>query len=154
MTTVFVDLDGVLADFDTGYRLISDKEDYSKESDSVDWKLVEKHGSFFRDLPPMPDFDELWNQVVLFDPIILTGVPHSVPGAPDHKREWVDKYMGKDQPMIACKSRDKSLHMKNKGDILIDDWEKYKHLWIERGGRWITHLSAESSVYELHYLLS
>jgi len=38
------------------------------------------------------------------------------------------------------------------GDILVDDWEKYRHLWIARGGRWVTHRSAEESVRELRAL--
>jgi hypothetical protein len=35
------------------------------------------------------------------------------------------------------------------GDILIDDWTKYQHLWLAAGGRWITHTSAENSVQQL-----
>jgi hypothetical protein len=40
-----------------------------------------------------------------------------------------------------CWSREKSLHA-SPGDVLIDDYEKYRGLWIEAGGRWITHISA------------
>lgn len=142
---LFVDMDGVLADFDLGYRTAFNA-DASKEIDNVDWKLVTKRKGFYADLTPMPDFEELWSFVSKFNPIILTGIPFSVKEAEANKRAWVDKYIGKDQPMIACLSKDKSLHMKNKGDIIIDDWEKHKAIWIERGGRWITHINAKTSI--------
>jgi len=50
-----------------------------------------------------------------------------------------------------CLSREKSLHARS-GDVLIDDWEKYRSLWEAKGGRWITHVSAESSIEALRRL--
>ncbi|WP_182417264.1 hypothetical protein [Bartonella sp. HY038] len=146
--TLFIDMDGVLVDFDKGY------ENYfgykpTKVDDNVDWALVNGVESYYANIPPMEDFKELWEGIAHYNPIILTGVPKEVPSAADDKRKWVDKHIGKSQLMITCLSKDKSLHMKNKGDILIDDWTKYQHLWIERGGRWITHMSAEQSLAEL-----
>lgn len=152
-TTVFVDMDGVLADFDTGYSLRFGTRP-SKADDNVNWSKVRTAEGFYRDLPPMPDFDELWRGLEPYRPIILTGVPSSVPEAAPHKRAWVDKIIGKDQPMIACPSKDKSLHIRRQGDVLIDDWQKYMLLWLDRGGRWITHTSASSSLSELSELLS
>lgn len=143
--TLFVDMDGVLADFDTGYEQRFGTRP-SKADDNVDWSLIRNTDGFYRDLPPMPDFDELWAGVEPYRPIILTGVPKSVEEAAANKRAWVDRIIGQDQPMIACASRDKSLHIQRRGDILIDDWEKYRDIWIARGGRWITHTSAASSL--------
>lgn len=151
MVHLFLDLDGVLADFDVGYfqrfNLVADKV-----ADTVDWSLVEATPQFYRDLPPMPDAMELWNSVSWLNPTILTGVPYSVPEALENKREWVARHLG-DVPMIGCKSKDKSLHMKDVGDILIDDWEKYRDVWLGRGGRWITHTSAAQSLEALRQLL-
>jgi hypothetical protein len=44
-----------------------------------------------------------------------------------------------------------SLHMQA-GDILVDDWEKYRDLWIARGGRWVTHVTAEQTISQLRSL--
>lgn len=141
---LFLDMDGVLADFDTGYRqrfnCVSDKT-----LDNVDWSLVRATPHFYRDLPPMPDLEHLWSAVAHLSPTILTGVPISVEEAASNKREWVDKYLGKDVPMIACLSKDKRLHGRP-GDVLADDWEKHKHAWLDMGGVWITHKSAADTV--------
>lgn len=56
--------------------------------------------------------------------------------------------------MIGCASKDKSLHIRKPGDILIDDWEKYRHLWEGRGGRWITHTGFSRSLAQLDVLLA
>jgi 5'(3')-deoxyribonucleotidase len=146
---LFLDLDGVLADFDTGYRerfnVVSDKA-----LDNVDWSLVRDTPNFYRDLPPMPDMLELYHGVLNrgYSPIILTGVPTSVVEAPANKRAWVDKHLGPDVHMIACLSKDKCVHGRV-GDILIDDWEKYQRLWLDMGGFWITHTGAEASLLRL-----
>lgn len=146
--TIFVDMDGVLADFDSGYEQRFGKRP-SKMDDNVDWGLVRRTEGFYRDLPPMPDIYELWSYLKPLNPIILTGVPSSVAEAPANKRQWVDRMFGEDQPMITCLSKNKSLHIRQRGDVIIDDWEKYRHVWIERGGHWITHTSAASSVLQL-----
>jgi len=141
---IFVDMDGVLADFDSGYAKAFGKFG-GKDADDVDWSKVRAISGFYSSLPPMPDFDVLWKAIVPYQPTILTGVPSEVPEAAENKREWATKYVGPHVDIITCKSREKCLHGKP-GDILIDDWEKYKHLWISMGGVWITHVSATESV--------
>lgn len=140
ITTIYVDLDGVLADFDTGYERAFGVRP-SRDADNVDWGLVKTKTDFYRDLPPMGDYLHTWARVFRYGPIILTGVPRSLPVAAHNKRAWVDLHLGQGVPMIACASRDKAQHCKP-GDVLIDDWEKYRHLWEAAGGRWVTHTNA------------
>lgn len=141
---IFVDMDGVLADFDTGYKAMIGPMG-GKEADDVDWKKVRGIPGFYAALPPMPDFETLWAALEPHNPIILTGVPSDVPEAVENKRAWAVKHIGPHAQMIGCKSKEKCLHGKP-GDVLIDDWEKYKHLWLGMGGHWITHVSAAESV--------
>lgn len=150
MPTLFVDLDGVLADFDKGYETLTGKRP-SKATDSVDWQLVKKKPNFYRDLPEMADALTLWTYVSQRSPIILSGVPTIVPSAAQDKRLWVRKLFGPQVPVICCKSKDKSLHM-SAGDVIIDDWDKYRHLWVARGGVWVTHTSADDSIAQLKKL--
>lgn len=151
MPQIYVDMDGVLADFDTGYRTMIGPMG-GKDADDVDWNLVRNYPDFYAALPPMPDFEELWTALEVYNPIILTGVPTNVPEARDNKLAWATKHIGSHVRMIGCKSKDKCLHGKQ-GDVLIDDWEKYKHLWIGMGGHWITHTSAATSIQQLQEYL-
>jgi len=139
--TIFVDMDGVLADFDRGYEQMLGVRP-SIMADNVDWQAVARVEDFYTRLPPMPDFAALWAGLECYRPITLTGVPASVKDAADHKRAWIDRHIGQAQPNI-----------RNPGDILIDDWEKYRALWVKRGGRWITHNTARQSLAELASLL-
>jgi hypothetical protein len=134
---IFVDMDGVLADFDTGYEIAFEFRP-RKQDDNVDWKAVRAMGGFYENLPPMPDMHDLWSYVEQYSPIVLTGVPPSVSEAPENKRAWVRKHLGSDVEVRCCLSREKCFHAAP-GDILIDDWEKYRHLWVEQGDQWITH---------------
>lgn len=153
MTQVFVDLDGTLADLERHYHeTFGYRPD--KTADNLDWSKVFAVPGFFANMPPMPDMAELWGYVreLTPAPIVLTGVPRRVPVAGEDKRRWVARHLGADIQVICCRSRDKSRHAKP-GDILIDDWEKYRHIWVGMGGRWITHTSAASSINQLKALL-
>jgi hypothetical protein len=148
MPQVFVDLDGVLADFETHYENhFGVRPD--KKNDNVDWSKVRSFPGFYRTMPMMPDWRVLWDFVsqLARRPVILTGFPRSIPEAAQDKREFCWERLG-DVDVRTCHSRDKSIQCQP-GDILIDDWEKYRLLWVMRGGKWITHISAQDSVAQL-----
>lgn len=104
--------------------------------------------NFYADLPAMPDMPILWAYIERYNPIILTGVPSSVEEAPMNKRAWAARHLGPRIEIRPCRSKEKSHHAKP-GDILIDDREKYRDLWIARGGVWITHKNAFQTIAEL-----
>lgn len=83
----------------------------------------------------------------------MTGIPSSVNEARENKLAWVNKNIG-DTKVITCKSKDKSNFMKAGDIIIIDDWDKYQHLWEEKGGHWILHKSAHQSITQLNKLLT
>ncbi len=147
MTQLFVDMDGVLADFDAHHETVFGVR-ACKKVDNVDWAAVRAIQDFYLNIPPMPDMEELWAHVEQFDPTVLTGVPSSVPEAVHNKCSWVRKNLGDRVGVICCPSREKSNYL-TPGDILIDDWEKYRDLWIGKGGRWITHTSASNTIRQL-----
>jgi hypothetical protein len=147
---LFVDMDGVLADFDAHHEAVFGVRS-DKLLDNVDWKAVRRVAGFYAAIPPMADLAELWGAVERHNPIVLTGVPSSVDEAPENKRAWVRKYLGAHIEVRCCRSAEKCLHA-DEGDILIDDWEKYRHLWIAKGGRWITHRNAAETIRKLALL--
>ena len=61
--------------------------------------------------------------------------------------EWAAEHFPSVQ-RIACASSDKRLHMKP-GDVLVDDYLKYQHLWEEAGSIFIHHTSAKASIAKL-----
>lgn len=147
---LFVDMDGVLADFDTHHGNVFGIS-ADKTIDNVNWQKIAAQTNFYANIPPMPDMLELWNFIRLLKPIVLTGIPSSVPEAADNKRGWIAKHLGSDVEVRCCASKDKCLHA-GYGDILIDDWDKYKNLWLAQGGRWITHVSAKTTIEQLLYM--
>jgi 5'-nucleotidase len=146
---VFVDLDGVLADFDTHYERMFGVRP-SKAADNADWSLVAAKPGFYATMPLMADARKLWSFVSNLEkkPIILTGYPKSLPAAVADKRAMVTQNFGADTMMIACHSAQKCMYAKP-GDILIDDWDKYQDRWLAVGGQWISHTSAENSIQQL-----
>lgn len=144
---LFVDLDGVLADFDAHY-LATTGTVPSKKKDNVDWGQVKKIPDWYFNIPLMQDAQLLWSFIGRFNPTVLTGVPSSLHlDAVENKTRWVEKYFPGTR-IICCPSKQKYLHAKL-GDILIDDWDKYRQRWLDAGGRWVLHQSARSTIEAL-----
>ena len=151
MSQVFIDMDGVLADFDGYAEGIFNMPPHQAEQilgTSMFWKTLHADPDFYANLPPMHDAYELSNGVLKYceSPIILTGVPMGDWARPQ-KEAWRDKHFPS-VPMITCYSKNKRDHAKP-GDILIDDMLKYRHLWEEMGGTFILHTSAKDSLRQL-----
>lgn len=144
---LFLDLDGVLADFDAHHEAVFGFRS-DKLLDNVDWKAVRATPGFYANIPMMPDAMTLWESVEHLNPIILTGIPHSVEEAEPNKRFWVRWHLGANVEVRCCRSSEKCLYAKP-GDVLVDDWDKYRKLWVANGGVWITHTSADNTIEQL-----
>lgn len=146
---LFLDCDGVLADFDSYFEdsFGMSSEEYELEHGStVFWQDINRHKDFFFNLPLMEDAMDLYDAVKHLRPIILTGVPIGS-WAISQKLRWRDKHF-KGVPMITCKSKDKRDYCQT-GDILVDDLHKYKHLWESAGGTFVLHTSAAASIEQM-----
>lgn len=153
MAQLYLDLDGVFANFEKkafeelgiGVRVFE-----SKFGPALLWKKLSSINDLFYDLEVIPDSLTLYHAVAHLDPIILTGVPRGG-WAEEQKRRWVRDNISQDLKVITCFSKEKCLYCKE-GDVLIDDWEKYKHLWESHGGSFIQHISVENSLKQLKEL--
>jgi hypothetical protein len=146
---LFLDCDGVLADFVSGATktLGVHPDEYEKMfGEEAMWTCIENNHNFFGTLEPMPDAYELFNAVSHLNPIILTGRPQGE-WSIDQKFEFRDKYFP-GTPMIVCRSRDKIKHAKP-GDVIVDDFVKWQHIWENGGGIWVLHTSAKESIEKL-----
>lgn len=162
MLTVYLDMDGVLADFDKktieliGKRL----RDFPTSKDG--WDAINHVPEIYSLLEPMPDADELvagvfqLQQLYRFNIGVLTAIPRigRIPDAKIHKRNWIEIYYPKllRDFNIGPYAVDKQKHCR-KGDVLIDDSEKNIPQWNDAGGYGILHTSAEKSLAELEQYL-
>lgn len=152
---LFIDLDGVLVDFDSGVRALFGQS-AEELPPRVMWPRLAKTSHFYEKLDWMSDGRELWNFVKPYNAIILTGLPIGTWAEPQ-KRAWCTRELGLEISVITCLSKEKpykALDVCFDGQIpvLIDDRIKLKDPWQDIGGVFIHHTSADSSIAALKEL--
>src|SRR4051812_37313655 len=149
---IFLDCDGVLADFDAGAAVIlgMPPQAFEKRHGPREfWKRLAAAEDFFGTLPPMPDAEELYAAVRHRNPIILTGMPRGKWAEPQ-KRRWAERHFP-GVPVITTMAALKHEH-RHPGDVLVDDRDKHRHLWENEGGVFVHHKDARSSIAALRDL--
>ena len=148
-TRLFLDADGVLADFDAGaQRLLGMKPKafIATHGRGEFWKRLARAKNFYGTLPEMSDARLLFNAVKHLEPTILTGLPLGRWAAPQ-KVEWAAEHFP-GVPIITCMAADKHKHMKP-GDVLVDDREKHRAAYEAAGVVFVHHKNAEDSLRQL-----
>lgn len=142
MTRIYLDLDGVLADFDAHFPATFGRDHRGLANDDL-WATINAHPSYFRDMPPCPGALEFWSYVRDYHPIILTACPKTnYVNAAVQKREWVREHLGADVTVLPVMGgRHKGLFMHAPGDILIDDFASNIKAWQDLGGCGILHVA-------------
>ena len=146
---LFLDCDGVLADFDAGAKALlgmSPAAFEARHGRGEFWKRLARAGNFYGDLPEMADARTLFDAVKHLKPSILTGLPLGKWAAPQKERWAAEHFPG--VPIITTMARNKHLHMEP-GDVLVDDRENHRKLWEDAGGIFIHHRNAEESLRQL-----
>jgi hypothetical protein len=136
--TLFLDLDGPLADLAGAINKTLGREDAPAEKLSLrEWQMVEAFNPrIFRDLAPAKDMKKLHNLLSYYNPIILTAVPWVVAfkHSSEDKRHWVKEHIGEYQEVrFGPYAIDKQYHCKE-GDILVDDSATNIIQWEKAGG--------------------
>lgn len=163
--TVYLDMDGVLADFDKKTIELIGKRLRDFPTSKEGWAAIEHVQNIYEILEPMPDADKLVNGVFRlqekfrynFDIGVLTAIPRvgTIPDAKIHKRDWILKYYPEliYNFNIGPHAVDKQKHCRP-GDVLIDDSEKNIPQWNDASGYGIFHTSAENSLSLLEEYLA
>jgi hypothetical protein len=149
---IYLDCDGVLADFDKGAEAILGLPPgaFEKRHGAGEfWRRLQRADDFFGSLPQMADAMELYEAVRHKDPIILTGMPRGRWAEPQ-KRRWAERHFP-GVPVITTMAALKHEH-RHPGDVLVDDRDRHRHLWEAEGGVFIHHKAARSSIKELKRL--
>ena len=146
---LFLDCDGVLADFEKGAAAVLGMHPKAFEKRfgiGRFWAKLTKAPDFYFGLPLLPDAMDLFEAVKHLDPIILTGLP-SGNWAAEQKVRWAARYFPGTR-IITTRARDKRDHGKP-GDVLVDDMLKHAPLWEEMGGIFIHHKKVEDTLERL-----
>jgi hypothetical protein len=146
---LYLDCDGVLADFDAGaFELLGmPPQDFQdRHGAGRFWARLARHPDFYGTLPLMPQAMELFEAVRHLEPVILTGLPMGQWAAPQKVR-WAARHFPGTR-IITTLARDKRKHAKP-GDVLVDDQLKHRHLWEEMGGAFVHHQTVERTLQDL-----
>lgn len=148
MKTIFVDMDGVVADFDTFVsELLGRKVGWHQSKFDLtneEWEKLTTVYRLYYQLPLMPDATKLIAYVkslsTRFHVQFLTAVPRrtTMPDARADKQAWVDRYFPGMKMDIGPFSYDKQKWC-SPGDILIDDRPSNIEEWTRAGGIAIYH---------------
>jgi hypothetical protein len=128
---LYVDMDGVLTDFERQY-----KDAGGKSLKDIDWELTDTT-DFWKDMPWKKDGKALWKALSPFDPIILSA-PTKDQNCRVGKREWVRRELGEHTRLILDPMKWKYA---SPVAVLVDDMTKNTAAWETYGGIAIKHES-------------
>ena len=146
---LYLDCDGVLADFDKGATAVLGlpPRAYEKRHGlGRFWQELASAPDFYFGLPLLPDAMVLFDAVRHLHPVILTGLPRGN-WAADQKVRWAAQHFPGTR-IITTMARDKRDHAKE-GDVLVDDQLRHRHRWEEAGGIFVHHRSAAETIEQL-----
>lgn len=167
---IFVDLDGVLADFVTGiekavqtvhgtsdFEYSENRNDNDKKYRNMIWEAIDKYhknhnGQLWYELPLLDDAPTLWKFVSQYDPQILSATGDPKYNAGEQKRQWVNEKLGSNVKVnLVRRAGDKQQYADAK-HILIDDKHKAIDPWKQSGGIGVLHTSATNTIAQLKKL--
>jgi len=170
-TVIYCDMDGVLVDFDVGFKKISggkSAEEFDNEGRSSEiWKLIfndppDNGITWWSTLPKLQDCDVLWKFITsLRYPVKIlssTSSKKSKNNSADiGKRRWLATELvpvPQDQNIILVDSSDaKQQYALGPNHILIDDLPSNIAQWRAKGGTAIEHKNAADTINQLKRVL-
>ena len=148
MATIYLDMDGVVSDFD-GYAepIVGFRTPGGVRYDQEGWALISANQRVYRDLPEMKDADRLVKEVQQLakdngmDVRFLTAIPrqNDVPWVHWDKIKWIEQRWADIPVFFGPYSNDKHQHCKSSDDVLIDDRPSNIEEWRAAGGKAILH---------------
>jgi hypothetical protein len=160
---LYVDMDGVLADFDKSAEAILQTNNIYKYEfiwgPDKFWEELNRYPNFFRDLPAMADMKNLWSKIAHLDPEVLTALPReNGERVAVQKKAWIkdnidnwSRTQREGTKVHTCQTKDKP-KLCSPGDILIDDRAVNRDAWMKAGGIYIVHTSAANTLTTLRAL--
>jgi len=155
---VYVDLDGVLADFEGAVldRFGKKMRDIPR---NVLWTKIKHYNDnvepWFYSLPKKHDADILWSFVTdNFSNVQILSASGTTPkDAPGQKKAWVGQHFGWDITSNIVSSASEKAAFARPHALLIDDMAKAVNPFINAGGMAVLHSDAKKTISALNVML-
>ena len=157
---IFLDMDGVLADFQTtcsemlGLKIWNTAEGH-KLYDLNKRELTAKH--MFRRLNPLPDawklVDYCLNSGIHTEILTAAGTVNRTLVIKD-KIDWVREHIHPSWIVIPTFKGSQKAAFAHKKAVLIDDYQENIDSWVEAGGIGILHKTADQTIKELNEIIN
>ena len=137
---IFLDLDGVFADFNKKFQDLSGttpEKFLETRKKGHFWGIIHQCEDFFETLELMNGSDKLWSATRDYSPIFLTGAP-SKKTFQEQKVRWVAKHFGHEHQVIVLPKKEKAKYASPRS-ILIDDTPANISDWSLAGGLPVHH---------------
>jgi len=167
---IYLDMDGVLADWLKGANSVLEKFGYpewrddswkqldNEQRDEIRWSILKKQDKFWKNLPYMKEGKKLWRFLKPYKPHILSSVEERMKEtAIPEKKEWLSENLGLNNinRLHMVKHFTKNMYAVNENNepnVLIDDYDVNCKMFEEAGGIAIKFESAEQVIKELKKL--
>ena len=144
---VYCDMDGVIVDFDKGYKELTGTEASFDTPKEEFWAPIQKAGAeFWIKLQWMPDGKQLWNYIKPYNPQLLSA-PSRDESSKIGKFVWVKRNVPGTKLILRSAERKQEFATPN--SILIDDRADNIQRWKDAGGVGILHTSAADTIQQL-----
>jgi hypothetical protein len=151
MITLYLDMDGVLCNFDRAYRSLR-----THATDGKRFRAAVMDYKIFEDLEFMPDTQELLNYVTKLEGInieILTsmGTFETDQGneARRQKQKWLDKWNIPYKANFVRSKEEKAKYAHDRA-ILVDDSPGCINPFVVKGGHGILHTKSSDTIQQIH----
>ena len=144
---IYCDMDGVIADFDKGYKELTGREASFDTPKEEFWAPIQKAGApFWIKLQWMSDGKKLWEFIKPYNPQLLSA-PSRDESSKIGKFVWVKRNVPGTKLILRSAERKQEFATPN--SILIDDRADNIQRWKDAGGIGILHTSAADTIQQL-----